>query len=45
MVVVEALPFANTINTTNLLRHCDDDQDGKYGFDTSTIEPTSEWSK
>jgi gliding motility-associated-like protein len=40
MVVVEALPFANPINTTNLLRHCDDDQDGKYGFDTSTIEPT-----
>ncbi len=38
MVIVEALPFANAINTTNLLRHCDDDQDGKYGFDTSSLQ-------
>ena len=37
-VVVEALPTANTINALNLLRHCDDNQDGIYGFDTSTIQ-------
>jgi gliding motility-associated-like protein len=37
-VVVEALPTANPINPTNIIRHCDDDQDGIYGFDTSTIE-------
>ena len=39
-VVVEALPTANPINALNLLRHCDDDQDGVYGFDTSTIQAT-----
>ena len=39
-VVVEALPTANPINALNLLRHCDDDQNGIYGFDTSTIQPT-----
>ncbi len=37
-IVVEPLPFANAINATNLIRHCDDDQDGSYGFDTSTIQ-------
>ena len=37
-VVVEALPVATPINALNLLRHCDDDQDGVYGFDTSTIQ-------
>jgi len=37
-IVVEALPFANPINATNLIRHCDDDQDGSYGFDTSGIQ-------
>jgi len=35
---VEALPFANPVNTNNLIRHCDDNQDGKYGFDTSLIQ-------
>jgi gliding motility-associated-like protein len=39
-VVVEALPIANPINATNLIRHCDDNQDGIYGFDTSTIQAT-----
>lgn len=39
-VVVEALPVANPINPTNSLRHCDDNQDGIYGFDTSTIQTT-----
>ena len=37
-VVVEALPTANPINATNIIRHCDDNQDGVYGFDTSTIQ-------
>ncbi len=37
-VVVEALPFANPINASNLIRHCDDNQDGVYGFDTSAIQ-------
>ncbi|MCF6132593.1 T9SS type B sorting domain-containing protein [Flavobacterium wongokense] len=39
-VVVEPLPTANPINATNVIRHCDDDQDGIYGFDTSTIQGT-----
>ena len=39
-VVVEALPVANPINSLNLLRACDDDQDGTYGFDTSTFQAT-----
>jgi gliding motility-associated-like protein len=37
-VVVEELPTANPINTTNIIRQCDDNQDGIYGFDTSTIQ-------
>jgi len=37
-IVVEPLPFAYPINATNLIRHCDDDQDGSYGFDTSSIQ-------
>ncbi|MGV3696580.1 T9SS type B sorting domain-containing protein [Flavobacterium sp.] len=37
-IVIEALPFANPVNATNTLRQCDDDQDGAFGFDTSTIE-------
>lgn len=37
-VVVEALPTANPINATNILRNCDDNQDGIYGFDTSAIQ-------
>ncbi|NBU81139.1 MAG: gliding motility-associated C-terminal domain-containing protein [Flavobacteriaceae bacterium] len=39
-VVVEALPNANPINAINLIRHCDDNQDGVYGFDTSAIQAT-----
>ena len=39
-LTVEALPFANPINSQNLIRHCDDDQNGIYGFDTSTIQAT-----
>jgi len=37
-VVVEPVPTANPVNPLNLIRHCDDDQDGTYGFDTSGIE-------
>jgi gliding motility-associated-like protein len=39
-VVVEALPTANPINAINLIRQCDDDQDGIFNFNTSTIEST-----
>ena len=39
-VVVEALPTANPVNSFNLIRRCDDNQDGIYGFDTSTIQAT-----
>lgn len=39
-VVIEALPFANPVNATNIIRHCDDNQDGTYNFDTSTIQST-----
>ena len=34
---VEALPFANDVTIT---RQCDDDADGKFPFDTSSIEST-----
>jgi gliding motility-associated-like protein len=37
-IIVEALPIANDVNTTNIIRHCDDDQDGIYRFDTTGIE-------
>ncbi|MCF6130014.1 T9SS type B sorting domain-containing protein [Flavobacterium sp. AS60] len=37
-VVVEALPTAHPVNALNILRHCDDNQDGIYGFDTSAIQ-------
>lgn len=39
-VVVEKLPTVNAINTLNILRHCDDNHDGIFGFDTSTIQNT-----
>lgn len=39
-LTVEALPFANQVNPLNLIRHCDDNQDGIYGFDTSGIQAT-----
>ncbi|WP_396157112.1 T9SS type B sorting domain-containing protein [Flavobacterium sp.] len=37
-VVVEPVPTANPVNASNIIRQCDDDQDGIYGFDTSGIE-------
>lgn len=37
---VEKLPILYPINATNIIRHCDDDQDGSYGFDTSTLQST-----
>ncbi|WP_162127566.1 T9SS type B sorting domain-containing protein [Flavobacterium phycosphaerae] len=37
-LVVESLPFAYPVNANNLIRHCDDNQDGTYGFDTSGIQ-------
>ncbi len=39
-LTVEALPIANPINALNFIRHCDDNQDGIYGFDTSGIQAT-----
>ena len=33
---VESLPIISLLNYT----HCDDDQDGSFGFDTSTLETT-----
>ena len=35
---VEALPIAHPVNSANIIRACDDDQDGVFGFDTSTVE-------
>lgn len=32
---VEALPVAYPYNDNNIIRHCDDDQDGIFGFNTS----------
>jgi gliding motility-associated-like protein len=37
-IIVEALPVAHDVNPLNEIRHCDDDQDGIYGFDTTGIE-------
>jgi gliding motility-associated-like protein len=39
-LTVEVLPVANPVNATNIIRHCDDDQDGIYTFDTSALETT-----
>lgn len=39
-VVVEPTPVANPINATNVIRACDDDQDGIFGFDTSNLAAT-----
>lgn len=39
-VVVEPLPVANPVNANNLIRGCDDDQDGIFGFNTAGIEAT-----
>lgn len=39
-VVIETLPTVNPVNALNIIRNCDDDQDGTFGFDTSTIQST-----
>ena len=36
-LITEALPVINPVNAANEIRHCDDDQDGSFGFDTSTL--------
>lgn len=38
-LTVERTPVAYPLNGTNTIRHCDDDQDGIYGFNTAAIEP------
>jgi hypothetical protein len=35
---VEKLPEINPVDPDNSIHHCDDDQDGQYGFDTSGID-------
>lgn len=37
-LIVEPTPIFHTVGVNNLIRHCDDDQDGIYGFDTTTLE-------
>ncbi|MBB1193537.1 gliding motility protein [Flavobacterium sp. SOK18b] len=37
-LVVEALPIINVVGTNNIIRACDDDQDGIFSFNTSTLE-------
>ena len=37
-LTVEPVPTANPVNPLNLIRQCDDNQDGIYGFNTSTIQ-------
>lgn len=39
-LTVEALPTAYLVNATNTIRACDDNNDGIFGFDTSTLEAT-----
>ena len=39
-LIVEKLPLLFPVGVNNVIRHCDDDQDGKYSFDTSTLEAT-----
>ncbi len=39
-LTAEALPVATPVNTTNVIRHCDDDQDGNFTFDTTTLQAT-----
>lgn len=39
-LTVEALPIAYSVNAANTIRHCDDDQDGVFRFDTSALENT-----
>lgn len=37
-LTVEALPIAYSYNDTNIIRHCDDDQDGSYAFNTGILQ-------
>jgi len=37
-IIVEPTPVFHSVGTNNIIRHCDDNQDGSYGFDTSTLE-------
>ena len=39
-LIVEALPIINNVGTNNIIRSCDDDQNGTFIFDTSTLEAT-----
>lgn len=39
-LTAEALPVATPVNPTKTIRHCDDDQDGIYTFDTSSLQAT-----
>ncbi|SEA46013.1 gliding motility-associated C-terminal domain-containing protein [Flavobacterium gillisiae] len=36
-LTVEALPVANNVNPNQIIRSCDDNQDGIFNFDTSSI--------
>ena len=37
-LTVEALPIAYSYNDTNIIRHCDDNQDGSYAFNTNILQ-------
>lgn len=37
-LIVESLPIAYPYNDTNIIRKCDDNHDGLFGFDTSFVE-------
>jgi gliding motility-associated-like protein len=39
-LVVEALPTIGIVGVNNIIRECDDDQDGSYTFNTSNLEAT-----
>jgi gliding motility-associated-like protein len=39
-LTVERTPVAHIVNTANIIRSCDDDTDGIFNFNTSTIEST-----
>jgi gliding motility-associated-like protein len=36
-LIVEPTPVFHTVGINNVIRHCDDDQDGVYAFNTSTL--------
>jgi gliding motility-associated-like protein len=36
-LIVEPTPVFHTVGINNVIRHCDDDQDGTYAFNTSTL--------